>query len=154
MGLKSGRVLSAVAAALLPGMALADAPKIEKINAYLIYEDSGKVGKNIAGEPDQIVAQDENGQSVQMIIDVVLSGKAGGLYEDNPILHVVTKPLLDEAAKPVNEEFPIVFFAKDKLFRTVLVNHNCNGFDIEAYVMDGGKRTSEFKKSFSITCGD
>lgn len=154
MAFKSGLVLSVLAGILLPGTALADSPVIEKINAYLIYEDSGKVSKNIADAPDQIVAQDENGQSVQMIIDVVLSGKAGAMYENNPVLHVVTKPSLDEAAKPVSEEFPIAFMAKDKLFRTVIVNHNCNGFDIEAYVTDGAKRTSELKKSFSITCGD
>jgi hypothetical protein len=154
MALKSGLVLSAIVGILVPGIAFADAPGIAKINAYLIYEDSGKVGKNIADTPDQIVAQDENGASVQMLIDIVLSGKAGGLYENNPILHVVTKPSLDEAAKPVSEEFYISFMAKDKLFRTVLVNHNCNGFDLEAYVTDGDKRVSEFKKSFSITCGD
>lgn len=153
MAFKSGLLLSALASILLPGMALADAPKIGKINAYLIYEDSGKVGKNIANTEDQIVAQDENGGSVQMIVDVVLSGKEG-LYENNPVLHVVTKPSLDEAAKPVSEEFYISFMAKDKLFRTILVNHNCNGFDLEAYVTDGDKRVSEFKKSFSITCGD
>lgn len=154
MAFKSGLVLSVLAGILLPGTALADSPKIEKINAYLIYEDSGKVSKNVADAPDQIVAQDGNGQSVQMIIDVVLSGKAGGMYENNPVLHVLTRPSLDEAAKPVDEEFPIAFMAKDKLFRTVIVNHNCNGFDIEAYVTDGAKRTSELKKSFSITCGD
>lgn len=154
MAFGSGLVLSAIAAVLLPGIALADSPKIETIKAYLIYEDSGKVSKNIADAADQIVAQDENGQSVQLLIDIVLSGKAGGLYENNPILHVMTKPSLDEAAKPVVEEFPIVFMAKDKLFRTVLVNHNCNGFDLEAYVMDGDKRVSELTKSFSITCGD
>jgi hypothetical protein len=146
MALKSGLVLSAIVGILVPGFAFADAP--------VIYEDSGKVGKNIADAPDQIVAQDENGASVQMLIDIVLSGKAGGLYENNPILHVVTKPSLDEAAKPVSEEFYISFMAKDKLFRTVLVNHNCNGFDLEAFVTDGDKRVSEFKKSFSITCGD
>jgi len=154
MAIKSGLLLTACAAILLPSIALADAPVIEKINAYLIYEDSGKVSKNIADAPDQIVAQDENGQSVQMIVDVVLSGKAGGMYENNPILHVTTKPSLDEAAKPVVEEFPIAFMAKEKLFRTIVVNHNCNGFDLEAYVTDGDKRVSELKKSFSITCGD
>jgi hypothetical protein len=154
MAFKSGLVLSALAGIFLPGIALADAPRIEKINAYLIYEDSGKVSKNIADAPDQIVAQDENGASVQMLVDIVLGGKPGALYENNPVLHVVTKPSLDEAAKPVSEDFYIAFMATDKLFRTIVVNHNCNGFDLEAYVTDGDKRVSEFKKSFSITCGD
>ena len=44
--------------------------------------------------------------------------------------------------------------AKENLYRSVIVNHNCNGFEFEAYVMDGDRRVSEFKKNFSITCGD
>jgi hypothetical protein len=141
----------------LPAAALADAPKIEKLNAYLIYEDSGEMSKNVAAKADTgdtIVANDEKGQSVQMVVDIVMGGKANQLYENAPVLHVVVHGS-DPGTEPlVNAEFPINFMAKSKLFRTVVVDHNCNGVDIDAYMMDGKKKVSEIKKSFSITCGD
>jgi len=142
--------------ALLPALAHADAPKLKEFRAYLIYEDSGDLSKNLAKTEDQIVANDDKGTSVQMVVDIVMTGKANQLYENNPILHVVARSTLDDAsAKPlVDTEFPLTFMAKDKLVRTVVVDHACNGFDIDAYMMDGKKKVSEIRKSFSITCGD
>ena len=146
--------IPALATILSPSLALAEAPAIEKIRSYLIFEDSGDVTEDITDLPEQIVANDEHGQSVQMSIDIVLRGKAGQLYENNPVLHVVTRPSLPEAAEAINQSFPIAFMAKENLYRSVIVNHNCNGFEFEAYVTDGDRRVSEFRKNFSITCGD
>jgi hypothetical protein len=147
-------VLGAMALAVLPTVALADAPKLEKFRAYLIYEDTGKLSKSLAGGDDQIVANDEHGTSVQMVVDVVMSGKPDKLYENNPILHVVVHGSDPGTAPIVDAEFPLTFMAKKTLVRTVVVDHNCNGVTIDAYMMDGKKKTSEIKKSFSITCGD
>jgi len=144
----------ALALALLPGAALADAPKLEKFRAYLIYEDSGDLSKGLAGGDDQIVANDEHGTSIQMIVDVVMSGKPDTLYENNPILHVVVHGSDPGTPPIVNAEFPLTFMAKKTLVRTVVIDHNCNGVTIDAYMMDGKKKISEIKKSFSITCGD
>jgi hypothetical protein len=153
----SAIIVSVASLAALPALAFADAPKIEKLRAFLIYEDSGDMSKNVAAKADSgdtIVANDDKGQSIQMRVDIVMSGKANQLYENNPVLHVVVHGSDPGALPVVNTEFPLTFMAKDKLFRTVVIDHNCNGVDIDAYMMDGKTKTSELKKSFSITCGD
>jgi len=153
----SSVIASVISLAVLPSIALADAPKIEKLRAFLIYEDSGDTSKNMAAKADSgdtIVASDDKGQSIQMRVDIVMSGKANQLYENNPVLHVVVHGSDPGTPPIVNAEFPLTFMAKDKLFRTMVVDHNCNGVNIDAYMMDGKKKTSELKKSFSITCGD
>lgn len=145
---------SAAMLALLPAAARAEAPKVERMNAYLIYEDSGERSKNVADQADQIIANGEKGQSVQMIVEIVMGGKAEQLYENAPVLHVVVHGSDPGTPPIVNAEFPISFMAGNKLFRTVIVDHNCNGVDVDAFMMDGKDKTSEVKKSFSITCGD
>lgn len=132
-------------------------PSVDRFRAYLIYEDSGELSKNMAKREDQIVANDEKGTSVQMLVDVVMAGKAGQLYENNPFLYVVVREMMAETGAPpmIDTGFPLTFVGQTgELVRTLVVNHNCNGFEIEAYIMDGDKRTSELKKTFSITCGD
>lgn len=153
----SSVIVSAASLVMLPSVAFADAPKIEKLRAFLIYEDSGDMSKNVAAKADSgdtIVANGDKGQSIQMRVDIVMSGKANQLYENNPVLHVVVHGSDSGTPPIVNAEFPLAFMAKDKLFRTVVIDHNCNGVNIDAYMMDGNKKTSEIKKSFSITCGD
>jgi len=150
-------IVSAASLAMLPTLAFADAPKIEKFRAFLIYEDSGDMSKNVAAKADSgdtVVANGDKGQSIQMRLDIVMTGKANQLYENNPVLHVVVHGSDPGTPPIVNAEFPLAFMAKDKLFRTVVVDHNCNGIKIDAYMMDGKKKVSEIRKSFSITCGD
>lgn len=133
------------------------APDIDRIQAFLIYEDTGKLSKDISGSTDQIVANDENGTSIQMLVNVVLKSKPDQLFENNPVLHVkATSALMSEGGPaPVTAQFYVSYIASGgELFRSVVVDHGCNGFDLEAWVEEGGKRTSEFKKSFSVTCGD
>lgn len=132
-------------------------PSVDRFRAYLIYEDSGELSKNMAKRDDQIVANDEKGTSVQMLVDVVMAGKKGQLYENNPFLYVVVREAMAETGAPpmLDTGFPLTFVGQTgELVRTLVVNHNCSGFDIEAYIMDGDRRTSELKKTFSITCGD
>jgi hypothetical protein len=129
-------------------------PKVDRFRAFLIYEDSGDLSKNLARSEDQIVANDDKGTSVQMLVDVVLTGKPDQLYESNPVLHVTARSDLDEIGVLVDKEFPLTFFAKDELVRTIVVDHGCNGFALAAEIIDGGKRVSGLEKTFSITCGD
>ena len=153
----SSVIVAMASLAVLPSMAFADSPKIEKLRAFLIYEDTGDMSKNVAAKADSgdtIIANGDKGQSIQMRVDIVMGGKANQLYENNPVLHVVVHSSDPGTAPIVNAEFPLAFMAKDKLFRTVVVDHNCNGVNIDAYMMDGKNKTSELKKSFSITCGD
>lgn len=160
MAMRRALVTLGFLAALLPQAVLAaDAttPSIDRIRGFLIYEDTGDLSKNLAKSDDQIVANDEKGTSIQMLIDVVLTAKPDSLYENNPMLHVVARSNLDGPDAPAltDKVFPLTYVgSKGELVRTVVVDHGCNGFDLEAFIMDGDKRTSEFKKSFSITCGD
>jgi len=154
----AGTISLALAGVALCGAArAAEAPAIEALRAYLIYEDNGRMSDDVTGMADQIIAQDrKNGQSVQIRVDVILRGTPNEIYESAPVLHVEARSSLDDptGSPSVYEEFPISFFATDTLVRSVIVNHECNGFDIEAWVMDGGIRVSNLKQSFSITCGD
>ncbi|MDO6965728.1 hypothetical protein [Rhizobium alvei] len=149
------RTLAALAILAVPALA-ADVPppKVDRFRAYLIYEDTGELSKNLAKVDDQIVANDDKGTSVQMIVDVVLSGKPNQLYESNPVLRVSARSDLDDIGTLVEKDYPLVFFAKDELVRTVVVDHACNGFTIDAAIIDGGNKVSELSKTFSITCGD
>jgi hypothetical protein len=137
-----------ILAFILPQSVLAadaTAPTIDRIRGFLIYEDTGDLSKNLAKTEDQIVANDEKGTSIQMLVDVVLSGKPNSLYENNPRLHVVARSNLDGPDAPalVDKVFYLTFIAaKGELVRTVVVDHGCNGFDLEAYVMDGDNRVS------------
>jgi hypothetical protein len=135
----------------------AETPDIDRIQAFLIYEDTGKLSKDLSGVVDQIIANDENGTSIQMLVNVVLKSKPNQLYENGPVLHVrVTPATISEVSPvPVPAEYYITYIAAGgELVRSVIVDHNCDGFELEAFIEVGGKRTSAFKKSFSVTCGD
>jgi hypothetical protein len=147
-------------AALAPLSVLAQAPEapdIDRIQAFLIYEDTGKLSKDMSGAVDQIIANDENGTSIQMLVNIVLKSKPDQLYENGPVLHVkVTPATMSEAGpEPAAAKYYITYVASGgELVRSVVVDHNCDGFEFEAFIEVGGKRTSAFKKSFSVTCGD
>lgn len=131
--------------------------KVDRLRAYLIYEDTGDLSKNLAKSEDTIIANDEKGTSVQMLVDVVVTGPADQIFESNPTLIVVATSSLAQPGDRamVDTGFPISFISsKGQLSRTIVVDHGCNGFDLEAYIMDGDKRVSEIKKSFPLTCGD
>jgi len=150
----------AICAALMPQTVpaqTAKSPDIDRIQAFLIYEDTGKLSKDVSGRTEQIIANDENGTSIQMLVNVVLKSKPDQLYENSPVLHIKATPALmsEGGPEPVAAQFHISYIASGgELVRSVVVDHGCNGFELEAWVEEGGKRTSEFRKSFSVTCGD
>jgi hypothetical protein len=132
-------------------------PTVDRFRAYLIYEDTGELSKNKAKVADQIVANDEKGTSVQMLMDVVLTGPANTTYETPLYLIVVAHALGDKTGDPamIDTGYPITFIgATGEAVRTLVVEHECEGYEIEAYVMAGDKRVSELKQRFNITCGD
>lgn len=146
---------------LLAGPALAASPKpptIDRIRAYLIWEDSGELSKNLASAKDQIVANTEKGTSAQMLVDVVLTAKGDSLYSGKqPFLYIYVTPMGAQVGDPpmLDTGFPITYIAKGgELTRSVIVEHGCNGFSFSARVMVEDKIISEFNKDYSITCGD
>lgn len=136
----------------------AEPPTVDRLRAYLIWEDTGELSKNMAKTTDTIIANGENGSSVQMLVDVVLKAKPESLYDgEQPWLYVVAHSINEQPGDKamLDTGFPLTFIGpKGELTRTVVVEHGCNGFSFEAYVMVGDKRKSEIKKDFAITCGD
>lgn len=146
---------------LLAGTAMAESPKpptIDRLRAYLIWEDSGELSKNLAKSTEQIVANTEKGTSAQMLVDVVLTAKGDSLYADKqPMLYIYVLPMGAQVGDPamIDTGFPISYIAKGgELTRSVIVEHGCNGFSFSARVMVEDKIISQLDKDYSITCGD
>lgn len=133
-------------------------PVIDRIQVLLLYEDTGKLSEDLANAADDtIIANSEAGSGIQVLVNVALKAKANNYYENSPTLHVRATPsvLFDGGPKVIEDQFFLSFIGSTgEIFRSVLVNHGCNDFTIEAWVMDGGKRTSEVRKSYAVLCGD
>jgi hypothetical protein len=132
-------------------------PKVDFFKGYLINEDNGKMSKDVATQSDQIEANGPNGTGTQMIVDVWVKGGKNQLYENAPFLYITVTGMDWKQGDPpmVDIGFPINYIgATGQTVRTLVVDHNCNGFTIEAYTMIGDKRVSELTKTFNITCGD
>jgi hypothetical protein len=135
------------------------APKIDRLRGYLIWEESGELSKNVATEESQIVAVDrEKGSSVQMLVDVVMTGTPDTYPTgEQPFLYVIVRNLGAQMGDPpmIDTGFPLSYVGRTgELVRSILVDHNCDGFELEAYVATGSERSSEIRKTFSLTCGD
>ena len=132
-------------------------PKVDRFRGFLIYEDTGDLSKNVAKQSDQIIANDEKGTGTQIIVDVIVTGPKNQTYENAPFLYVVVNSLTANQGDPpmVDTGYPINFIGNTgQIVRSLVVEHNCNGFTIDAYTMVGDKKLSELKKTFNITCGD
>ena len=159
--LTRGSAATLAALALLSQPVLAASPKpptIDRVRAYLIWEDTGELSKNLAKTSDQIVANSDKGTSAQMLMDVVLTAKGDSLYSGKqPFLYVYVTPMGAAVGDPpmLDTGFPISYIAKGgELTRSVIVEHGCNGFSFSARVMVEDKIISEYEKDYSITCGD
>ena len=148
----------ALAALAMTGAVAAAQPvAIDRINGYLVYEDTGKMSRNVAGETNQILANGENGSSVQMIVDIVMSGPKNDLVAENTFLYVWATNHLSEQADMtlVDRGWPIVFVGNTgEVVRTVVIDHDCNGFEVHARVDRGDTIGQEVVKRFDLTCGD
>lgn len=151
--------LSLACAAFLALTAAAGAAdlKITAINDYLVWEDTGKLSKNLADVTDQIVANGEDGSSVQMIVDVVVAGEPNSLHEETPVLVVTASRPEGYSDEPalVEKRFPISFVGPTgRVYRSVVVDHDCNPFVLRAFLETGGRKGRAVTRDVGLTCGD
>ncbi len=136
-------------------------PKIDRFRAYLLWEETGDLSKDVAKQSDidSFIKDDATGQikqSEQMLIDVVIKAKPLSSYDKGvqPFLNIVVKESAD-APPTVNVTFPFLSFPDNgQLVRTVVVEHKCSGFTVKASVVKGDKTVSEMTKEFIVSCGD
>lgn len=133
-------------------------PVIEKVQVFVLKEDDGALSKDWANAPDAtIVANDETGLGTQLLIKAVLKAEPGALYEQPPVVHLKVTPSLffEGGPKTVEDEHHLSFFGTGgRMYRAILIDHGCNDFQFEAWVTVGGKKVSQFKKTYTILCGD
>lgn len=133
-------------------------PVIDRIQVFQIFDDDGKLSKDLANAADDtIIANGPTGSGIQVLIKVVLKGKPNQVYDSGPTVHIKATPsvMFEGGPKVVEGEFVLSYVGvTGEVYRSVLLDHGCNDFKIEAYVTDGGKRTSEFSKSYFVLCGD
>ncbi len=135
----------------------AEPVRFDRFRAYLIYEDSGKLSKNIAKRTDQIVANDENGSSVQVLVDIVASGGKNQVYDNNTLLLTwVTDPFAEMGTpSKVDMGWPITYVGLNgEVTRSIIVDHDCGPFTLHARVDVGDSFGKEYVKEFNLTCGD
>ena len=157
------RIFAALALGLgfLPRIGLAADPAppvIEKVEIFVLKEDDGALSRDMADAPDAtIVANDESGFGTQLLIKAVLKAEPNALYENPPVVHLKVTPSLffEGGPKTVEDEHHLSFFgAGGRMYRGILIDHGCNDFKLEAWVMVDREKVSEFKKTYAILCGD
>ena len=153
------RIVPFASAVLIASQGLAAGPptlKLDHFNGYLINEANGKMSKNVATQTSQIEANTQEGTGTQIIIDIFVNGAKDQLYE-KAYLYVTVNDMFAKTGDPpkLDTGFPINYIgAMGQTVRTVVVEHNCNGFTIDASTFIGDKRVSQLTKTFNITCGD
>ena len=154
-------LFAGLGAGLSPKVVLAEDPSppvIEKMEIFVLKEDDGALTKDVAGAPDAtIVANDETGFGTQLLIKAVLKAAPNALYENPPVVHMKVTPSLffEGGPKTVEAEHHLSFFAgSGRIYRAILIDHGCNDFQLEAWVIADGKKVSQVRKTYSILCGD
>jgi hypothetical protein len=151
-----------VAGALLSVLALpaeAQPPlKIERLNAYQIWEDSGELSEKVPKDTDQITANGDKGSSTQMIVDTVVSGPKGEVVEPFGQLHVWADAVFPPEGQPaglIDQTWPLNFVGMSGLvYRSVIVSHECQPFDFSAQIIQGNKKGPVVTRRLNIFCGD
>ncbi|PLX35820.1 MAG: hypothetical protein C0606_17125 [Hyphomicrobiales bacterium] len=148
----------AILAALATGSAASalEPVKFDRARAYLIWEDTGNLSKNIARKKEQIIANGEEGSSTQVLIDLVVSGEKNTVYPNPPMLIVyVTNPYEEHGPMMVDKGWSISYVGlKGESVRSIIVDHDCNPFVLHARVDNGETIGKEYEKTFNLTCGD
>lgn len=97
------------------------------------------------GTPCAIVAEDRKlGNSTQALVDIVIEGQKGAFF-DAPLSVVVQT----DDGKSTEYSFAVGYFENSQMVRSVIVSHNCGGFEIEAKWGSSTRRAR-----FDLTCGD
>jgi hypothetical protein len=138
-----GMLLASVASA-----AVAQEASINGFRVYLLWGDTGQMSADVSRKP--IVATDRKfGSSLQARVDVFLDGPKGQIVDST--LKVMVKTVRFKDGETLNETFnlPLGWFETKRMYRSVIVTHDCNDFEVEATV---GR--SHRKMEFTLTCGD
>jgi hypothetical protein len=145
-----------VSAAVAPAFGAGGDLAVSRINLYLIWEGSGKLSDNMASEPHITTVSRENGSASQMLVDVVVEGTPGGLYEDVPSLKIeVLRPYGTDDSLMQAKSIPITYVHDTgKLYTTVVVEHGCEPFNVVAWIERGGQTGAQTTKEVMLDCGD
>jgi predicted secreted Zn-dependent protease len=68
------RLLVAAAALLAAAPAAAQTVKADRFRAFLIWETTGDLSKNVMNDTPQIEANTQKGMSTQIYVDIVVTG--------------------------------------------------------------------------------
>lgn len=132
--------------------------KLDRVRGYLIYEDDGSLSKNVARRTDQIVANDENGSSTQMLLDIVVSGPKNSVVDTGAFLYVwVTADSSQVGDRAmVDKGWSISYIGlKSEVVRSVVIDHECEGITLNTRMdIDQNTLGKTLEKRFDITCGD
>lgn len=136
--------------------ALAQTAKVDRVRAFLIWEDSGDLSKNVVGQTPRIEANTQKGMSTQIMIDIVVSGPKNKTAGKNVMLYTWANNDQDKGARPMMDlGWPVTYFGdKGETVRSVIINHDCQPFTLSARVDHGDKIGRVFEKTFPIFCGD
>lgn len=148
--------MGALALAMANSAEATEPLQFDRFRAYLIYEDNGKLSKNVAARRDQIVANDENGSSAQILVDIVATGSKNALYENGEFLIVwVTDPFDEHGPAKVDKGWPISYVGlTGEVVRSIIIDHDCGPVLLHARVSTDSKTGKEWYQKLNITCGD
>ncbi len=150
-------IASACVMSALAVPALAQTIKAERFRAFLIWEESGELSKNVIADTPRIEANTQKGMSSQIMVDIVVSGPKNTQTKGQYILYTWANVLGEPAGTPsiLDKGFPVTYIgAKGETTRTVIIEHDCRPFVLSARVDRGNTTGRVLEKRFQIFCGD
>lgn len=152
----SGILPLALIALLAAAPARAQTEKIDRVRAFLIWEESGDLSKNVVGSTPRIEANGPKGMSSQIIVDIIVSGPKNTMPKGQLILYASADRDQDKGARPmVDVGWPITYFsAKGERVRSLIVDHMCQPFTLSVRVGRGNAMGRIMETKFPIFCGD
>lgn len=137
-----------------PGPAEAADLTFAKPHAFLLWEDAGGFSDDVSGAEGPIQAVTDKGRSVQMVIDLMLDGEANIVFEVAPVLRVVVRPAAGDRPPLVDKAWAIQGVGDfGTVMRSIIVDHDCAGFVVEASIEEAGQIAERYEKRFDVVCG-
>jgi hypothetical protein len=118
--------------------------RLGEIRAYLIWEQSGLMSKNVAAARQPIIAIDKRlGTSLQVRVDASIEGASPPLtkFELHMVIRISGNAIFDQTFSD--------YFIRPRVIRAVIVEHKCGDLDVE--VSMGSQRRVT---ALSFWCGD
>lgn len=146
----------ALVTVLAAAPALAQTEKVDRVRAFLIWEESGELSKNVVGTAPRIEANGPKGMSTQIIIDIIVSGPKNTVPKGQVMLYTWANNDQDKGARAmVDVGWPVTYFsAKGETVRSIIVDHQCQAFTLSARVDRGSTTGRVLQTKFPIFCGD